>query len=80
MTEITEEMKDLLKKINARAYRCKLCGKVFYPRIVNTILTRSGDVHYVVISGKTLLKHHLINDHGLKSLRKLRKRYAERLG
>jgi len=56
-----------------RAYECKICGKVIEPIIVNT--TWHG--YDVVISAKTLMKLHLLREHGKKSLKK---KYVRKIG
>jgi len=53
-------------------YACKLCGKVFCN------ITIGEDIlgNPVEISGRTLIKHHLLTVHGKKSLKK---KYAKKL-
>ena len=49
-----------------KVYRCKLCGAEFTS--IPVYWNPFGEEY--VISGKTLLKHHLITRHGKRSLKK----------
>ena len=48
-----------------KVYRCKLCGEEF-----TSIPVYWSPFGEYVVSGKTLLKHHLITRHGKRSLKK----------
>jgi len=49
-----------------RYYKCKLCGEVVEPRVVGVDFWGRE----VVVSAKTLMRKHLMEKHGKKSLKK----------
>ena len=53
-------------------YKCRLCGRVF----CNVTIGEDILGYPVEISGRTLIKYHLLTVHGKKSLKK---KYAKKL-